>query len=183
MLHFTADTHLGHAKMYGRPRFRNVDEHDTFIINRWNEVVADTDVVYVVGDFVWPQAQDSLSRYRERLRGYIYLVPGDHDVADAEAPQFEILNNIVDIKYEDQHVVLSHWPQQHWRRSHYGSWHCYGHLHHADVDRGWGKRVQVGVDRFNYYPVSIHDLKEIMALLPDNPNLIRRNDAHTPDVN
>jgi calcineurin-like phosphoesterase family protein len=50
----TADLHLGHANIIiysGRP-FRDADEMDESIVERWNEVVAPTDRVLVLGDVV-----------------------------------------------------------------------------------------------------------------------------------
>lgn len=185
MIHFTADLHLGHKKMYGRPQFKSVTEHDDFIISRWNEVVAEHDHVYIAGDFIWPGVKDPF-QYIERMNGEKILVPGDHDHRDIERWQlgmiggrpFQCARDIYDLRYMewDQSIIISHWPQQHWRRSHYGSWHVYGHLHHADAGP-WGKRIQVGIDRFNYYPVSFTDLKEVMSLLPDNPNLLKGKDG------
>lgn len=186
MIFFTADLHLGHKAMHGRSQFKSIEEHDRFIIDRWNSVVGEKDDVYIIGDMIWPKCQCNPLDYIDDLKGIKILVPGDHDhnrLLRINVPYSKTfgrrfyckISNIIEIKYKEQSIIMSHWPQQHWRRSHYGSWHLYGHLHHGDVETGWGKRLQIGVDRWNYYPVSFDDVCEVMKLLPENPNLMRKN--------
>ena len=50
-----SDLHLGHKniiKLCDRP-FKSLEEMDNVIINNWNKVVTDEDIVYVLGDFAY----------------------------------------------------------------------------------------------------------------------------------
>ena len=55
MTYFTSDQHFCHAKiitMCNRP-FTDVDEMNETLIANWNNLVNDTDEVYVLGDFLY----------------------------------------------------------------------------------------------------------------------------------
>ena len=76
----TADLHLGHANIItysGRP-FRGADEMDECIVERWNEVVAPTDRVLVLGDLAMGKIDHTLG-VSARLHGYKVLLTGNHD--------------------------------------------------------------------------------------------------------
>jgi calcineurin-like phosphoesterase family protein len=67
----TADLHLGHANIItysGRP-FCSVDEMDECIVDRWNEVVAPTDRVLVLGNMAMGKIDHTLG-VSARLHGY-----------------------------------------------------------------------------------------------------------------
>ena len=49
MIYYTADQHFGHSNVIlfcDRP-FKNVIEMDETLINNWNNVVSDDDIVYI----------------------------------------------------------------------------------------------------------------------------------------
>lgn len=57
----TSDSHFGHENIlrWGRSQFRNTDEMDEHIIQKWNEVVLPGDYVYHLGDvFCGPQTKE-----------------------------------------------------------------------------------------------------------------------------
>lgn len=80
---FTADLHLGHARIHelaGRP-FSGPDATflmNEVIISNWNSVVAENDYVYVLGDVALGKIADSLPLV-SRLNGRKFLIPGNHD--------------------------------------------------------------------------------------------------------
>jgi len=178
---FIADTHFGHKNIIGycnRP-FTSVEEMDEEMIRRWNAVVSPGDRVYVVGDFVWTRVADPMV-YIDRLQGHIVLIPGDHDnCSGIQGAHLSIAKNIHEVRENGISVICCHYPILRWRRSHYGSWHVYGHIHNGLVDQ-IGKSVCVCVEKWQYTPVSFDDLQKAMSQLPDNPNLIRRKDEATP---
>jgi calcineurin-like phosphoesterase family protein len=81
---FTSDQHFGHHRILelgeGRP-FRNIDEHNGFIVKQWVENVQHDDVVYVLGDIALGGYDDFIKNVNifSWLPGVKYLVPGNHD--------------------------------------------------------------------------------------------------------
>ena len=63
---------------------------------------------------------------------------------------------------------MCHYAMHVWPRSHYNSWHIFGHSHGALSLPG--KRWDVGVDNNNYMPVSMSQLRIIMDKKSDNIN-------------
>lgn len=80
----TSDHHFGHARIIElsyRP-FGSVDDMDDALVDAWNSVVRDGDLVYHLGDFCWSPYQkdaDRLATLTARLNGWIVLVYGNHD--------------------------------------------------------------------------------------------------------
>jgi calcineurin-like phosphoesterase family protein len=58
-----------------------------------------------------------------------------------------------------------------WPRSHYNSWHLFGHSHGKlePVGKSW----DVGVDKNNFIPLSLTQIEKIMEKRPDNPNFVK----------
>lgn len=177
---FTADHHLGHANIIrfcSRP-FANVGEMDQALIDAWNAVVGPEDIVYHLGDFT---LADSLSPWIHALRfGALKIVPGGHDwrwmkhFDQSLGYRIEILPPLVTLEFPSggkypRVVVLCHYPMLSWDRSHYGSLHLHGHSHGTIPDdvsgdiqlppgRQKGRRIDVGVDRWNFAPVPLEAL-------------------------
>jgi len=178
---FTADLHLGHSNIikYCKRPFANIKEMDEILIENWNSKVKDTDVVYVLGDFALPKGENGwgdLNSYIEQLRGKKFFVLGDHD-GNIQALRFigykiNKPHSIINIIVGKHNICLCHYPIARWCKSHYGSWHLYGHCHGGF--QNVGKSFDVGVDCHNYSPISFEEVAELMKNRPDNPNLIQR---------
>lgn len=52
MDYFTSDLHIGHDKdfLYKPRGFDSIEQHDTAIVKRWNDIVTPDDTVYILGD-------------------------------------------------------------------------------------------------------------------------------------
>lgn len=77
---FTSDHHFGHEKIIelaGRP-FGSVDEMNRTMIEHHNDVVGDSDTVWILGDVAMGQIKDTLPMVGQ-LRGHKYLIAGNHD--------------------------------------------------------------------------------------------------------
>jgi len=176
----TADHHFGHAniiKFCNRP-FKNADGMDKAMIRAWNLTVGHDDTVYHLGDFT---LTDSLSPWIHALNfARLYIVPGGHDYRwmatfkqDIDF-RIQILDPLItlEIPCNDKYprvVVLCHYPMLSWDRSHYGSLHLHGHSH-CTISGGMsgdtqlppnqvnGKRVDVGVDCWNFTPINLDNL-------------------------
>ena len=77
---FTADLHLGHTNIIeysGRP-FTDAESMNRALIENRNEVVDDSDDVWVLGDFAMGKIDQTLALVSE-LRGRKLLLTGNHD--------------------------------------------------------------------------------------------------------
>jgi calcineurin-like phosphoesterase family protein len=74
---FIADLHLGHANMAKRRGFSSVEEHDEYIIKKWNSVVVKRDLTYVLGDVTMESAKSY--PLLDKLNGRKIVVGGNHD--------------------------------------------------------------------------------------------------------
>jgi calcineurin-like phosphoesterase family protein len=171
MLFFTADLHFGHPAILrhcDRP-FSSIEEMDTALINNWNAVVTNKDIVYHIGDFAWKNADE----YLKQLNGNVVFILGNHDKAIQAGQQSRkqiVKSHIhsITVKNDEdgskQHIVLCHYAMRSWDRSHYGTWMCFGHTHGRGSS--YGKSYDVGVDNNGYFPVSYSQLQKIMEMLP-----------------
>jgi len=185
MIWLTADHHFGHAniiKYCDRP-YETVEEMDRDLIDRWNSVVQDADIVFHLGDFTLGNL-DTARRYFAQLRGCIWVVSSrwHHDrgwLTDRLFPEGCVsLSGKVVTAPGPMHVLdfseysldgihsrrlsLSHYPLRVWDVQHYGGWHAHGHTH-RDLDWPEGSLVKhVGVDTCNFTPVSMDAFAEEM---------------------
>lgn len=191
-VYFTADLHLGHKniiKYCDRP-FDNVEQHDRLIIGNFNSVVKDTDTVYCLGDFTLGD-NETAYQYISRLKGKWVFLPGSHDrrlhpgswmwcfdaiaAPTASGTWVTIEDSLVSLEFPTSNkdrlvVVLCHYAMRVWDRSHYGSYHLYGHSH-GKLSLLWGRSMDVGIDVWDYYPVP---LRTVITTLENmtNPNVV-----------
>jgi len=176
LIYFTSDLHLGHEYMIksGERKFNSVNEMDQRIIRGWNSRVDSSDEVYIIGDF--SAVQHRVSEYLHLLKGHKFLIRGEHDILPKDHG-FENVCRYLEIKRSGCHFVLSHYPLPYWSKQHSGSIHLYGHLHaaHIPVNRLWlfngygvrhginsyGCAINVGVEFFDYRPVSFDEILNI----------------------
>ena len=168
MIYYTADVHFGHAKVLqfdGRP-FETIEEHDRFIIERWNAKVTPEDQVYIVGDFC-VYSKEKSGYYLEQLNGRKYLIKGNHDsdlLKDPDAmSRFELVENICFIKDREYRIALCHFPLVEWHQYYRGAWHIYGHIHSTrerafQFLRDEEKALNAGIMINHYEPVTMEEL-------------------------
>ena len=181
MLWFTADTHFGHTNImrYCHRPFDNVGDMDDEIIERWNKVVKPGDAVYHLGDFAFTRSAKEAGLIARTLNGQIHLILGNHDrSAVRKAAGFAWMGDYKYIHVGDITIVMFHFPLRTWHKSHFGSWHLYGH-HHGSLDERLGvPSFDVGVDVWNFTPVSFKQVEEQMKKRTEaypNPPLLQRN--------
>lgn len=186
MNYFTADLHFQHKNIitYCHRPFKTVEEMDEVMINCWNAIVKSNDTVYIVGDFGFGKL-DTILR---RLLGHKILILGSHDKSALQCQSyFDKVSPLMEITIEGQPIVLCHYAMRVWPRSHYGSWHLYGHSHgklpmffvkqkeYYEPVIADGKSFDVGVDGHDFKPWSFDEVKKKMLTLPDNFNLVRKD--------
>ena len=188
---FTSDLHLDHANVIryckrpwlqegdevldenGKLRWVNFgvaedrkNEMNEAIISNWNERFGQRDTIYCLGDIAFVNSEDRLQQLIGRLNGKIHLIRGNHDnrkILKNCADLFESVRELSKINWDKQKIILCHYAMRVWDSSHHGSWHLYGHSH--GLLPGRGKSFDVGVDAWNYYPVSYTEVKEKMEEL------------------
>jgi calcineurin-like phosphoesterase family protein len=163
---FTADPHLGHANIikYAKRPFDGVQQMDSTIINLWNYRVSPGDTVYVLGDFAF--AGHDL--YLGYLNGDKHLVLGNHDHSNRvkAATGWASISHYKEVRVEGEAVpvVCFHYSMRVWNRSHHGAIHLYGHSHGGLP--GDSQSCDVGMDCWDFRPVSLSEIKVRLATLP-----------------
>ena len=172
---FTADLHLGHKKILNtRTKFKNIQEHDEYLLERWNAKVKDQDEVYILGDLSF-RASQHISSYLCRVRGRKRLIVGNHDQDWMEGEElslyFETVNHLKTLELENRQITLCHYPMLEWAgsRSDKTGASCLIHGHiHAITDSEVYRYIQkylpyalnAGVDVNHFQPVTFEELKE-----------------------
>lgn len=158
MKYFISDTHFNHAniiKYCNRP-FKEVEEMNEYIINRWNSVVNDKDIVYFLGDFCLGN-RETIIKLGSRLKGQKILIMGNHDrvtkTAFLNAGFKEIYKKPTVFKFNDNELLLSHAPVY---DTEYNN--VCGHVH--DIDINDANHFCVSVEQINYTPISIDKILE-----------------------
>lgn len=159
---FSADHHFGHENILKyeaatRGHFSNIQDHDEYLIEKWNSVVKKGDTVWHLGDIAFKQqGQEAM----KRLNGWRKLVLGNHDVFNSKVYLdcgFQKLFGSVSFKGL---ALLSHYPV------HPGQLECrlkfnfHGHSHGKSVLGD--SYIDVGVDAWGLRPVSWDELKIIV---------------------
>ncbi len=188
MLYFTSDHHFWHSNIIrfcNRP-FGSVEEMNEVLIQKWNDLVGPEDEVYYLGDF--SMAARPVEVYTTRLNGIKYLVPGNHDFCHSYNKQSrtperharwiqqyqdwgwtvlaeQMLLTIPDLG----EIKLCHLPYAlsfegdkyaKWRPQDDGHWLLCGHVH--DKWKTKPKMINVGVDAWNFQPVSHKEIVRII---------------------
>ena len=165
----TLISYFGHADIInycGRP-FSSTKEMDTELIIRWNETVSPDDSVYHLGDFTLGGI-DVFLRYIKQLNGNIYIVPGGHDrrwirkfnSAKTRTGDSFLFPPLYTLRSVNPPIVLCHYAMRVWDRSHYGSYHLYGHSHGNLPEQV--KSLDVGVDVHDFTPISLYQIHELL---------------------
>lgn len=190
MIFFSADFHWGHDKIReycGRP-FDDIYHMREVLVSRWNEVVSEDDIVYILGDWAMGNRSESL-QVSERLAGTKILISGNHDKTFKEGTSDAIIEQYLDsgihtvfpsqtielALYDlDDTILLNHFPYDgdsrerdrytEYRPQNEGKWLVHGHIH--ERRRILDRQINVGVDAWAGYPVSE---KTIIDIITANP--------------
>lgn len=160
---FTADPHFGHTniiRLCKRP-FETVEQMNETLIDNWNSIVSPGDNVYLLGDVFLHMTQKEALKLRRNLNGSIHLILGNHDSIAKTIPQaFAFIKESYLFEKDEVRIYLSHYAHRCWPKSHSGAWHLYGHSHgNLPCDTNL-LSFDVGVDCWNYTPVSLDQVIE-----------------------
>lgn len=167
---FTSDTHFCHNQQFlYEPRgFSSVEEMNESIIERWNSIVSNEDIVYHLGDTILNNDEEGIKCFN-RLKGHIIILRGNHDTINRMNKMIESCHNLDSNSFEWATVLklgkrsfyLSHYPtmtsniddeKKPWNKVH----NLCGHSHTNDKWLHWNTgSYHVELDAHNCYPVSI----------------------------
>lgn len=176
---YTSDEHYFHRRIllpeYSNRPFTSVEHMTEVLVANHNSVVGHFDLVIHVGDFTLSKNIQKISDLIVLLNGEHIFLKGSHDywldiLSKREGLHFD---QIHERNFGKDHLTACHYAMRTWPRSHYNSWHVYGHSHGRFQNDG--KSWDVGVDNNNYTPVSFQQIQKIMSSRPDNQNYSKHN--------
>ena len=151
--YITSDLHFGHNNIMKfnpatRP-FKDADHMNSEMIRMWNERVQHDDLVYILGDFAFCNANKA-TEIAGSLMGRKILIEGNHDNklvqhADFRA-QFEEIHKYHEITFDGTRVVMFHYPIAEFNQMHRGAVHFHGHLHGAPSGMEQYRVLDAGMD-------------------------------------
>lgn len=156
----TSDHHFGHKNILKfEPHARNFDsieEHDEYLVQMWNEVVKPKDLVFHLGDLIFPTYA---VKYVARLNGRKRLIMGNHDWKKDKiiAPYFERMGGCA---YIDRGYVLTHIPmrmEDSGKDPERGKINLHGHLHSRIIEDP--RYVNVSIEQNELRPIAFEDIK------------------------
>jgi calcineurin-like phosphoesterase family protein len=121
---------------------------DQEMIHQWQTQVAQNDIVYMLGDVFWCNAEKAAQILR-RLPGQKHLIYGNHDdMIRGNATVRGMFASVADykeIRINGEKLILFHYPIWEWHHIHRGSIHLHGHIH-SPASGVPGRIVNVCVD-------------------------------------
>lgn len=164
MKYFISDTHFFHENLLGdndfAPRiFDTVEEMNQALVDGWNQVVKDKDVVYHLGDVamhpLYERGNDEILAEILKLNGRIIFIKGNHDsraffnflaANDPLMPdgsnKFEFHDVGAIVKFNHHQYYLTHYPMLLGKTVNIRNLH--GHIHHYSMPIA--EDINVGVD-------------------------------------
>lgn len=161
-----SDTHFGHSnilrftddkgELIRGKRFKNITEHDNYMINQWHDLIKPEDHVYHLGDVVMARPFLPLLK---NLPGHKRLVRGNHDIFKTKEYIDVGFSEIYGVRvFAPNKLVLSHIPihpgslKEGWTNIHGHTHSNVVRLHNGEPDL----RYQcVSVEHTNYSPILI----------------------------
>ena len=162
----TSDLHFGHKNIMKfcaetRARFKDDVAYMTeAMIGEWNELIGESDTVYILGDVAFCNADDA-AKIMRRLNGRKILVQGNHDRKTLKDSAFNRcfaeVHHYLDINYNGTKVVMFHYPIAEWDQMHRGSVHFHGHLHGSVSGMEQYRCRDMGMDATGRIAVQMED--------------------------
>ena len=133
--------------------------------------VGKDDMVFFLGDFVFPRGDKTAQYYLDQLNGKIIPIYGNHDNDRTYGLHTPIRFMCVNIGGVDYY--MEHYPIRKY------TYNLCGHVHDKWKLKG-GHILNVGVDVWNFYPVSIDEITHIFSNMSEN-SLMRLTRAEIGD--
>ena len=159
---FTSDTHFGHAGAMGRFKrpFPGVAAMDAAMVERWNARVGPGDTVWHLGDFALRHGPERMAELLAALNGTKHLIAGNNDGPATRAlPGWASVADYAELRAEEDGtpLVLGHYALRTWNGQYKGAWNLHGHSH--GQLKGLTRQVDVGVDVWDFQPVTFEEIR------------------------
>ena len=168
---FTSDTHAWHQNIirYNNRPWSTAHQMTEALADNINACVQANDTLFHLGDFSWGHKLRA-EGFRSMINcKHVVLVLGNHDqlIADEDNVDlhrlFHQVGQIVELNLRNRHkIVMCHYSMRVWNASFHGSWHLHGHSHGTLTEDPTSLSFDVGVDCWDYKPVSIDQVREKM---------------------
>lgn len=154
-----SDTHFNHSNFLNftnedgtkiRP-FSSVEEMDQLMLDNWNKVVTDSDIVYHLGDVYFGGGHGIL----HSLKGKKRLLLGNHD--NGKDQNLHKVFQKIELwrMFKEYNCLLTHVPI-HESSLYKVDYNVHGHIHQQDSPTP--NHINVSVEKMNYTPVPLEEL-------------------------
>lgn len=180
MIYFWSDQHFYHDKViaFSKRPFLNLEEMHKALITNYNNKVKPGDTCFFVGDFSFGTYQET-KVILEQLNGIKVLVQGNHDKLSRNqylTMGFQNVYEEIVLRLFGRRIHVIHYPRKpskfrllfntlkylERRVSYNGRWLIHGHTHGTVKFNRIQRAVHIGVDAWNYTPVSVRDIESII---------------------
>ena len=159
-----SDTHLNHGKefVWKVRGFNSVWDMNNAIIERWNGVVKDDDIVYHLGDVIMGDLDTGIQLLKQ-LNGKIRLAMGNHDTTN-RLDAFRNLYNFDDIQFGyrlkegKKTLLLTHYPILSGNFDTSKTYSIHGHTHSQSKFCEYELMYNVSCDAIDCTPIALEDV-------------------------
>lgn len=155
-----SDPHFNHKNIieYGERPFTDLEEMQEVLIRRYNELVANDDIVYWLGD-VGFCSKEIMTSIITRMHGYKILIMGNHDWHKSrnwflDAGFTEVTKYPIIVRNQ---LILSHQPMP--MSDDYTYFNIHGHVHQDTLDSQFHFNASVEVTE--YRPVLLDKIEQV----------------------
>lgn len=156
-IYFIADTHFSDENIirYENRPFQYASDMNTEMIHKWNGVVKNDDMIYILGDFGADKNEHTILN---QLNGKKYLIKGNHDSYSNEyyrcAGFYEVYDYPIIL---NEFWILSHKPM--YVNSNMPYANIFGHIHNSPIFKTYSNQHYcVSAERINYTPISMNEI-------------------------
>jgi len=167
---------------YSERPFKDISEMNVKLLENINNSVEPGDEIYFLGDI--GHSHKEVKLFFDNLKSGIgfHWIIGNHDkklLTAAPKKRVSSISYIKEIYVEKKPIILCHYPMLTWDKSHYNSWHLFGHHHKNGHDkeglesRLTGKMFNVNLEFNDYQMYSEKDIIRIMMAKENNWDFIK----------
>jgi len=169
--YITSDLHFSHKSIIRfcpetRP-YTDIVHMNLEMIKQWNDIVNPDDLTYILGDISFSSPNNAVEVISQ-LNGKKILVFGNHDSGLLRKQTFrdcfESIHQLLDVKYNDQKIVMCHYPIFDHKNCERGALMLHGHRH-GNPTGITGRIKDVGYDATGKIVSLLDDIIEELLLI------------------